>query len=167
MPDAPDIQNLSIFQGIVSFDLNAAGTFRDLGEVSRFQTTLSVERRKFYSRRSPIKSVSTIFNVQSELEVALTLWEWNPANLALALMSDVTQNTAGADVIEILSTTTITGALRLVHTNDIGQKFQIDYPSVSILPTGDIDFLQEEEASFDLQCEALQVGGTYGTVVQI
>jgi hypothetical protein len=140
-------------------------TFRDLGNVSRFEFSSAVTRLKHYSSRVGTRFKDRDVVTQVDATVALTMEELTASNLAMALLGDET-GSAPTD-ISILTKTTFEGALRMVGTNDVGAKVQVDLPSCLITPSGALGFINQGTwGEIQLTCEVNgdAVTGSFGTL---
>ena len=51
-------------------------------------------------------------------------------------------------------------------TNDVGSKYTVNLGSVSIVPTGEFDFIGEDYGVIELQFTVNAVAGVFGTVTE-
>lgn len=151
MADPIGTQNLSIFQGIVSFMQDGEATFRDLGEVPEFTLQPNVEKKEYQSSRSGMRGkvrevVTTVGGT-----ISLQMDEMTRDNLALFFFG-----TLDADRIKVLSVTEKVGMIKIVGTGQVGKR--LSYTGrVSLSPSDSIAFLTGGEwASAKLSGELLQ-----------
>ena len=122
MPASPDVQNYHIGKGIVSFtgggrlDLHRPWQLSVVRVLARGRKegTLLVTRGyqdKRFHRHHPVAAT-----------VKFTLDEITAANLSFFALGDVDTTVPGAITINGLSKTEFTGELKVVGSNDIGQK---------------------------------------------
>ena len=90
--------------------------------------------------------------------------EFTPENLALALMGIFTPGSP--DQVDILVQDEVTGALRLVGTNEIGQKKQVDLPFVNIAPSAAVQFIGETYGILEVTGEVTgdPITGSFGMI---
>lgn len=132
---SPNIDNYFIGAGIVSWKEDGSGSYRDVGNVSKFEFTSQVTRLKHYSSRVGTRFKDEDVVTQVDATVAMALDELTGSNLAMLLLGDQ-DGTAYPVTIDILTKTKFKGAFRLLGTNDVGAKCQVDLPSCLITPSG-------------------------------
>lgn len=131
---SPNVENYFVGAGILKWKGVDDSVYRDVGNVSKFEFTSNVTRLKHYSSRTGTRFKDRDVVTQLDATVAITMDEITASNLALSLLGDVTGS--GPIMISILTNANKEGAFRLIGTNDIGAKCQIDLPSVLITPSG-------------------------------
>lgn len=155
--------DLFIGKGIVSFT-PTGGTKRDLGEVDSFAITPALEKLQKKGNRAGVKSTVRTVIVEKTATFTLVMSEFSTENLALAMLGEL--DTAGT-TIDIFANSEITGELEYVGTNDIGPRYTVVLPNVSITPSGDVGFITDEwgqlEISGDVNLDEL---GSFGTATQ-
>jgi len=144
MPASPDVQNYHIGKGIVSFQEEGGSTFTDLGNAPSFVYSPTVEKKEHFSSREGIKTKDFTAITQVGATVKFTLDEITATNLAFFALGEVDTTVPGAITINGLSKTEFTGDIKVVGTNDIGQK--VDFvATVSFVPSGDFSFITDED----------------------
>lgn len=136
---SPNVDNYFVGAGIVKWKGTDDTDYRDVGNVSKFEFTSNVTRLKHYSSRTGTRFKDRDVVTQVDAQVAITMEELTASNLALALLG--AESGGGPVMIDILTETEKTGAFRLVGTNDVGAKVQMDLPSVIITPSGAIGLI--------------------------
>jgi hypothetical protein len=164
---AADISNLSIMKGIVSFKKEGESVYRDVGNVTEFETTPEFEELEHQSSREGVKETDKSVVTSRKMTVRMVTDSWDPENVALAMLSDVTQDSEGDDTIDIFSLNAIDGALRFVGTNEVGVRYQVDLPSVSFIPSGSVNWISDEWNTMEITGKVLKVDGSFGTVKKI
>jgi hypothetical protein len=163
--NSPDIRNYTVGKGIVSFQKNGSGSFRDIGNCPGFEFTPSVEKLDHFSSRTGVKKKDRSVTVSTEGELKITMEEFSPENMALALMGDVDVDSTGRAQIEILSLGEITGKVKFVGTNDIGQQYTWLFTNVSFTPSSTLSPLSDEWGTIEITGETLADNtGSFGTV---
>ena len=153
MPASPDVQNYHIGKGIVSFQEEGGSTFTDLGNCPSFVYSPAVEKKEHFSSREGIKTKDFTAITQVGATIKFTLDEITATNLAFFALGDVDTTVPGAITINGLSKTEFTGEIKVVGTNDIGQK--VDFTAtVSFVPTGDFAFITDEDDFSVIEIEA-------------
>lgn len=157
MAASPNVQNLSILKGIVSFKEDGDTAFRDLGNAPKMSYTPTVTQKKHFTQRTGINTNDFSAVTQVEAKIDLTLDEITEYALSLFFLGDVETNTAGDTIIRGLSKTTFTGVLKVDGENDVGAK--VDWiGNVSFTPTGGFDFIEAADnfATINVQADVLQ-----------
>lgn len=152
MAESPSIDNLSLLTGIVKWKPVGEGSYRDLGEVSAFSTSMDFTTLPYMSHRGgaliQVKEATT----GKTMKVTLTMNEASDLNLAMFAAGDI----AGSPAVIQIGTNQARGALRYIGKNDEGIKTQIDLFDVIFTPSGDADWLQGDEwAGFTLEGRVL------------
>lgn len=147
MAAPPDVDNLSLFKGIIKFAPTATPlVYADLGECLSFATSMEVETLVYQSRRHssriPVKTVV----LGKTMTVAVTMSEFDLANLTIWAQG-ITSGTAPAEVLEIGTVAEVRGALRYIGTNEVGTTYQVDLLDVLLVPNGDLEWLADADWS--------------------
>ncbi|WP_041795053.1 hypothetical protein [Pararhodospirillum photometricum] len=151
--------NYSILKGIVSFTPAGTGaTARDLGNCTALTYQPSVEYLDHYSSRSGVKAKDKSVASQVGATVAFTLDEFTLENLALGLGGILD---ASKKVLTILGTDGVEGALKVVGTNDVGRRLQLDVPSVKLKAGSSVGFITDEWAEIEIEGEVQRADGAF------
>lgn len=159
---SPDVLNYLVGKGIVSFAPTGTSTYIDLGNAPKFEFESNVTKLDHFSSRegTKLKDLSVITDRSATLNI--TLDEFSVENMAIALGGD----TSGSDIV-IGGVSEFKGAIRFVGTNDVGPRWQWDFPSVSLTPNGAIGLISDEWAQIELTGDVLAVDGSFGTAVRL
>lgn len=152
---SPNVGNLQVGKGIVSFKKEGALTYRDLGNVSALTVTPDMTTLEHFSSREGVRKKDLTIIIEKKSTVVMTLEEFTPENLAMGLLGAVDMAAVGGPEVDIFSENAITGALRFVGTNEVGPKITIDLYNVSFLPNSDINFLSDEWNNMELTGDVL------------
>jgi len=153
MPASPDVQNYHIGKGIVSFQEEGGSTFTDLGNCPSFVYSPAVEKKEHFSSREGVKTKDFTAITQVGATVKFTLDEITATNLAFFALGDVDTTVPGTITINGLSKTEFAGEIKVVGTNDIGQK--VDFTAtVSFVPSGDFSFITDSDDFSTIEIEA-------------
>lgn len=167
MATPPNVDNLSLFKGIIKWMANGEASYRDLGEVSAFTTSMDAETLNYLSRRHssriPVKTVT----LGRTMTVAFTMSELAVENLQMALAGDSSGSPA---VVSIGTASEVRGALRFIGTNEVGPAYQVDLYDVIINPTGDLAWLTDNDWT-EMQMQGTVMAntatGSFGDVQEI
>lgn len=164
MPASPNTVNYFEGTGILKFT-PTGGVERDLGNIVSFEITPAVERRDHFSKRQGTRKKDRSVVTQQSATAVIVMDEITAENLRLLLMSEVVENTDGTNTLRILSISEITGALTFEGTNDIGNKFDGNFPSVSFGPSGSFSPISDGDdwGQLEVTCELLSTEYTDGS----
>lgn len=144
MATPPNVDNLSLFKGIISWKAVGAGSYADLGECLSFTTSMNADTLVYNSRRHssriPVKTVT----LGKTMSVGIKMSEFAMSNLELWSMGDAS---GSPSVIEIGVAAEVRGALRYVGTNEVGETYQVDLFDVLLTPNGDLEWLADTDWS--------------------
>jgi hypothetical protein len=160
---APSTDNYAIFKGIISFQEEGTSGYRLLGNAPSSELSFDFDELEHFSAMEGINELDLTVARSKSASLVMELEEFEPDNLELMVIG--TTDTAG--VIEILALSQKTGALRIVNTNDVGPKFQWDFPRVQFRPSGAIPMITDDWAGVELTGKVLKTGGIFGTVQEI
>lgn len=162
---SPNVDNYSVFKGVSKFWKTGASDYRDMGNTPTVELTATVEKLDHFSSRTGVKSKDRSIVVSKSMTLRIIFDEFTPDNWGLALMGEV-HNSSPEYVIDIFTLSEITGAYRLVGTNQVGAPVQMDLPSVSFTPSSAVALISEEFATAEITGEVL-VGsdGSFGQML--
>lgn len=152
---SPNVGNLQVGKGIVSFQKDGTGDFRDLGNVSEMVITPEVETLEHFSSRQGTKKKDLVIVLEQKATVKMTMEEFTPDNLALMLQGTVDEAAVGGPTVEIFGASSISGHLRFVGTNDVGPKITVDLYNVSFNPDGDLNMISDEFNGMEVTADVL------------
>lgn len=163
MPSSTD--NLIIGKGIVSFALAATPTtFVDLGNCPELEWTPELETLEHFSSREGVRTRDKTVILEKKATIRFILEEWTEFNLELAFLGTTT-----ATVIDLFAQNAIAGVLKFEGTNEVGPKYELLLPNVSIIPSGSgIGFISDEWGQLELNAEVgVDETGSFGTLTPI
>lgn len=167
MPDSPSVLNYFIGTGILSWKPTGSGTYRDLGNAPSFRMKPTLTKVEHNSSRDGSRSVDRTLITGQKIEVTIELEEITPENLAMAFLGTVATNSTAQQVIELFTSTSVTGALKFVGTNDLGSQYQVDLVNVEFTPDAEFDWISEEITSITLTGIATKVNNSFGTITEL
>lgn len=157
---SPDPLNYFIGKGILKWKPEGAGSYRDFGNAT-FETTINPTKLDHWSNRTGIRTKDRQVVTQMEMSCKFGLDEFTADNLTIALMA--TQDTDGT--LSIGGSPQVIGAIRLIGTNEVGLKFQVDAPTVSVTPSAALSFISDGWGVIELAGEVLaDANGIFGLV---
>lgn len=146
---SPDVENLSVFTGKVTFDLNDMASPRDLGEAQLFKLTPALTKLDYFSKRNGSKKKVKSVITEQAVTLNMELNEMTDTNLAMALMGTSVGGTFG-----LLSQSEIVGTIVFDGTNNVGNLVHWE-GRVSISPKDGIDFLGDGWGVITIEAEVL------------
>jgi hypothetical protein len=165
----PSPLNYFLGKGIVKWMQDPGPTYRDLGNAPEFECSPSVERKDHFSSRLGVRTRDFSVVSTKMMAVRFILDELTDENFALYFMGGVTAPVAPAtySTVSMMDLGNLNGALRLIGTNDVGFKLQVDIPSVNLAPQGNLQFIQDEYGRIEIngQVTADPVTGIMGTIL--
>lgn len=141
---SPNVGNLQVGKGILSFKKAGSDTFRDLGNVSAMTLTPNLTTLDHFTSRAGTKLKDLTIILEKASTVKITMEEFTADNLALMLCGDADGFAVGGHpTVEIFSEDSITGELKFVGTNEVGPQMTVDLYNVSFTPSGDLNFISD------------------------
>lgn len=156
---SPNVGNLQVGKGIVTFQKDGAGAFRDLGNVSDMVITPEVTTLEHFSSREGTKKKDLVITLEQKATVKMTMEEFTPDNFALMVQGTNDEAAMGGPEVEIFGATAISGHLRFVGTNDVGPKITVDLYNVTFNPSGDLNFISDEFNGMEVTADVLAAQG--------
>lgn len=163
---SPNVDNYYIGGGIVWFFPEGGakpGDWRDVGNVPEFEFENAIERRPHFSRRGAIRQIDFNPVASQTATVRINPEEFTGPNLVLAFLGAQTGADATAS-IDIGAVPQIKGELLLQNLTDLGPRWNIWLPSVSISPNGAIAMLGDDYGNLPLTGEVEVVAGRFGVI---
>lgn len=170
MATSPNPGNYFIGKGIASFKKSGDSTFRDLGNASVFEFAPNITKLDHFSSRTGVKTKDESVVTEKSATLNITLDEFTIENLQLALMGDQPEAvSSGANkTFNIFASNQISGEIRFVGTNDVGNRFDWDLPNVNFVPGKAINPISEAWGVLELVGDVLaDTNGFFGTITEV
>lgn len=161
MATSPSTDNYYIGKGIVSFQKDNTGEFRDVGNVPVFDVTPNVTKLDHFSSRAGIKQKDRSVVVDQSATLAMTMDEVTAANLALAMMGAVETDTDGNSIIRAQTLSEVVGTIRFKGTNDVGVRLIFE-ARVSFTPSKAFTMIGDVFGQIDVTGEITAYLGSLG-----
>lgn len=155
--DGHDVGNYRVGKGVLSFQPGGTGDFIDLGNVTSLVISPDLETLEHFSSRVGVRAKDLEVVIEKKGAVQITMEEFNPFNISLALLGSITPAAAGPQ-IEIFSQTAINGALKWTAANDVGPKTDLVLHNVSFVNAGDFGFVEDEWGNMEVEAQMLVAG---------
>lgn len=146
---SPNVNNIQVGKGIVSFKRDGDTTYRDLGNVTSIVVTPSADTLEHFTSRAGTKQRDLLITLLQKADVKLTMEEMTANNIAMMVYGTVDEAAVGGPRVEIFGTTTVKGAIKFVGTNDVGPKITMELWNVNFTPTGDLEMISDEFNSME------------------
>lgn len=160
---APDIRNYYIGKGTVAFQKDGESDYRELGNVPVFEFTPTIEKLEHFSAQEGVRTKDRTVVLSKAGTVRMVMEEWNPENLAMALLGTQSANSAGEAEIDIFSENAVSGKLKFTGTNEVGPKWEIILNKVDFIPSAAINPISDEWGGLEVNGDVSTVGGSFGT----
>lgn len=165
--ETADVKNYYIGKGILEFKRHGEPDYIDMGNATAFEITPELEKLDHFSNRRGVKQKDRTVIVSKKATVKVTLEEWTPRNVALALLGKLGVDAQGRDEVEIFGENAIGGSLRFTGTNEVGPKWQIVLPEVEFSPSAAVSPITDEWGALELSGDVSAVDGKFGTATKI
>jgi hypothetical protein len=153
---SPNVGNLQVGKGNVTFQKNFEGEFRHLGNCTAFTVTPEVETLEHFSSMEGTRKKDLVITIEQRCTVAITMEEFTAFNLALMTQGALDEAAVGGPEVEIFGATeAISGHLRFTGTNDVGPKITIDLYNVQFAPDGDLEMISDEFNAMEVTADVL------------
>lgn len=147
---SPNVDNYFIGKGNVYFTETGLAE-RHLGNVPNFVMTPSLDTLEHFSSMGGIRSKDLEIILSQSITLAITLEEFTPANIALALLGTVDEDAVGGPTVEIFSRTSVRGAIRFDGTNLYGAQMLVKLHNVAFTPQADVGLITDELGQIELE----------------
>lgn len=152
---SPNVGNLQVGKGIVSFKKAGDTVFRDVGNVTSFILTPNMTTLEHFSSRAGVKKKDLTVILEKTGAVKMIMQEFTAQNLAIMLLGTFDEAAVGGPTVEVFSTTQVVGELKFVGTNDVGPKMTVDLYNVSFTPSGDLQMISDEWNNMEVTADML------------
>lgn len=163
---SPNTGNYTIPKSNVYFT-PSGGTRRHVGNCPEATFEMEVEKLEHFSAMTGVKTKDFTAVISKSATISITLEELNRQNMALAFMGGAitAEDTEGNAGFEIGVSSTISGLLEFVASNDIGPKWNYEFYNVSFSPEEGISLISNDDdsvASLGLTADVNAVNGSFG-----
>ena len=152
---SPNVNNLQVGKGIVSFKKQGESDYRDLGNVTSFKITPDADTLEHFSSRTGVKKRDVLIVLQQKMKVTMVMEEFTANNLAMMVYGTVDEAAMDGPAVEIFGISQVKGALKFVGTNDYGPRVNVDLWNVSWTPSGDLEMISDEWNNMEVEGEVL------------
>lgn len=135
-----------------------------VGNVPKFSVTPKMEKLQHFSSMAGTKLLDLTAFVSKQAEVEITLEEFAPDNVLMALLGTEIVNTASESLIDLLSAQSVERQVKLTGTNDFGSRMEIILPHVFFAVDKVVEFIGDQWGNFVLTGDVLRHNGSFGTL---
>lgn len=152
---APNTGNYRIGKGKFEFKREGAAEFKHMGNSPEAEFTPTIEKLDHFSSMEGTREKDLSVVVERGGTLTLTLDEWTPDNMALALLGTIDEVAAGGPTVEIFDSDSIAGELKFTSANDVGPRWDFHWFNVSFIPSEAVNPISDEWGQIQLEAEVL------------
>lgn len=152
---SPNTGNYRVGKGSFWFKQFGAADFRHMGNAPSSDFTPAIERLEHFSSMEGVREKDLSVVVQRSGTLTITLEEWTPANMALALLGTVDEGAVGGPTVQIFDNDAIAGELKFFSNNDIGPRWNFHWYNVSFIPSAALNPISDEWGTIEVQGDVL------------
>lgn len=152
---SPNTGNYRIGKGSFWFQAEGELEYRHMGNAPESEFTPTLERLDHFSSMQGVREKDLSVVTERGGTLSITLEEWTPANMQLALMGTLDMLAVGGPTVQIFDVDQVAGALKFISANDIGPKWDFYWHNVSFIPSEAINPISEEWAPLSIEGEVL------------
>jgi hypothetical protein len=152
---SPNTGNYLVGKGQLYFKREGAPDFVHMGNATAMEFTPSLDKLDHFSSMEGIKTKDASIVLTRSGEVKLTLDEWTPSNLSLAVLGSVDELAVGGPTVEIFDQDAVTGELKFIASNDVGPRWDYHYFNVSFIPSETLNPISDEWGQIVVSGEVL------------
>lgn len=161
---APNVNNLSVGKGFLTFQPNGAASAYHLGNCPKFTVTPKITPLPHFSAMAGTKVQDFSIVQQRAGEVTIDMEEQTVNNLALYFQGDIDATNPDAVVVDIMSKKSlIIGRLKFYGTNDVGPRWNCDILQVQFNPTSPYNPISDAYNAMTVTGLMLVQNGAWGT----
>lgn len=163
--NSPNVDNYYVGKGIVSvkfLDTPVDPGYVDIGNVSELEFTPNLDKLEHFSSREGVKEKDRSIVISKAAELRMVMDELTARNLSMLLMGTAVV-AGGVATIDIFNENVRVAAVKYTGNNDIGPKWNFDFPRVEFAPGSSVNLISEEWGTLEAKGEVVRVGGSFGT----
>lgn len=152
---SPNVENYYIGKGKVFIKLSTDADWVDIGNVPEFEYTPNLDKLDHFSSRAGVRSKDKSVVREKAATIRMVMEEWTARNLSMALMGAVDDSQPTAVTIDILSLNSITAAIKFEGANEVGPKWNFEFPNVEFTPTSSLNPISDEWGQIEVTGDIL------------
>lgn len=163
--NSPNVENYQVGKGIVSIKLPTDIDYVDIGNVPTFEFTPAVTKLDHFTSRAGIKSKDLSVVLEKTATLKMVMEEFTARNLQLALLGVANVSDEAAVTIPILQDASIICAVKFHGTNDVGVKWDYEFPQVEFSPSAALALIGDTWGQIEVSGDVLYQEGSdsFGT----
>jgi len=152
---SPNVDNYYIGKGKVSIKLPSDATYVDIGNVPEFEFQPNLDKLDHFSSRAGVRSKDKSVVREKAATVRMVMDEWTARNLQLALLGNIDNADPAAVTIDIFSLNSIDAAVKFEGANEVGPKWNFEFPKVEFIPSAAINPISDEWGQIEVTGDIL------------
>lgn len=152
---SPNTGNYRIGKGRFEFKRDGEVDFKHMGNAPEAEFTPTIERLDHFSSMEGTREKDLSVVIERGGTLTITLEEWTPDNLALALLGTIDEGATGGPTVEIFDSDAITGELKFFSNNDTGPRWNFHWYNVSFIPSAALNPISDEFGQIEVEAEVL------------
>lgn len=162
---APNIGNYYVGRGFLSLKLQDETEYVDMGNCKMFEFLAKPTLLNHFSSRIGVRKKDLVVITELEATLNMSLEEFTARNIAFAMLGVPSES--GSVSISMFTTPLIYAALKFTGTNDVGPKWNFDFPLCILSPSKAVSLISAgsgEWGAIDFQADVLldPVTGEFG-----
>lgn len=152
---SPNVDNYTVGKGIVKIKGVADDDYVDIGNCPEFEFTPDLTKLDHFSSRAGVKSKDKSIVQEKSATLRIVMEEYTPGNLRLALLGAIDDSQPSAVEIDIMSENSIQVAVKFEGTNDVGPKWNYEFPKVEFIPSASLNPISDEWGQIEITGDVL------------
>lgn len=152
---SPNTGNYRVGKGSLWFQKDFTGDYRHMGNATAVEFTANIETLEHFSQMEGVKSKDEEIVLSAGGTLKITLDEWTPANLQLALVGTVDEGASEGAEIQIMDQDFVEGAVKFLSNNSKGPRVNAFYHNVKFKPSASLDLISDEWNQIEVEGEVL------------
>jgi len=153
--NSPNVDNYTIGKGKVSLKLDGDADWVDCGNAPEFELTPNLEKLAHFSSREGVKKKDKEVVTSKSATLRIVLEEMTARNMGLALLGLPNTTDPANITIDIMSVNSVDAAIRFEGTNEVGPKWNYEFPLCQFNPSKSLQPISDEWAQIELEAEVL------------
>lgn len=142
--NSPNTDNYYIGKGKVFIKLAADADFVDIGNVPEFEFTPELTQLDHFSSRAGVRSKDKSIVNEKAATLRMVMEEWTARNLQIALLGNIDASQPSAVTVDIFSLNSIRAAVKFEGANEVGPKWNFEFPLVDFIPSAALNPISDE-----------------------
>lgn len=152
---SPNIGNYYIGRGFLSIKIQGESVFKDCGNCTAFEFQAQPTLLPHFSSRVGVRKKDLIVVTELSATLKMSLEEFTARNMAMYMLATQPPQSGNFE-IDMFTQPLIYAAIQFTGTNDVGPKWSMTFPSVTISPQNAVQMISNgsgEWGKIDLQAD--------------